>query len=93
MEVQIVTVQGQERWMRVQGHAEFEDGVCRRLYGSYQDINEKKLAQLEVANSRKLLQEVLQSASEVSMIATDTDGIITLFNKGPNACSVIPQTK
>lgn len=82
MEVQIVTMQGQERWMRVQGHAEFEDGVCRRLYGSYQDINEKKLAQLEVANSRKLLQEVLQSASEVSMIATDTNGIITLFNKG-----------
>ena len=82
MEVQIVTMQGQERWMRVQGHAEFEDGVCKRLYGSYQDINEKKLAQLEVANSRKLLQEVLQSASEVSMIATDTNGIITLFNKG-----------
>ncbi|WP_346319239.1 PAS domain S-box protein [Chitinophaga sp. YIM B06452] len=82
MEVQIVTRQGKERWVRVQGHAEFEDGVCKRLYGSYQDINEKKLAQLEVANSRKLLQEVLQSASEVSMIATDTSGTITLFNNG-----------
>ncbi|RPD40019.1 PAS domain S-box protein [Chitinophaga barathri] len=82
MEVQIITRQGEERWVRTQGHAELEDGVCKRLYGSYQDINEKKLAQLEVANSRRLLQDVMQSASEVSMIATDKNGMITLFNKG-----------
>ncbi len=81
-EVQIVTCQGEERWVRTQGHAEFESGVCKRLYGSYQDINEKKLAQLEVANSRRMLQDVMEAASEVSMIATDRNGIITLFNKG-----------
>ncbi|MGN6510733.1 MAG: PAS domain S-box protein, partial [Chitinophaga sp.] len=82
MEVQIVTCQGEERWVRTQGHAEFEDGVCKRLYGSCQDINEKKLAQLDVANSRRMLQDVMEAASEVSMIATDRNGIITLFNKG-----------
>ncbi|MBO9153537.1 PAS domain S-box protein [Chitinophaga sp. GCM10012297] len=82
MEVQIVTHQGLERWVRTQGHAEFEDGVCKRLYGSYQDINEKKLARIETANSRRMLEDIMQAASEVSMIATDTNGMITLFNKG-----------
>lgn len=82
IEVLIITWQGEERWVRTQGHADFENGVCKRLYGAYQDINDKKKAELEISNSRKLLAEVLQSASEVSIIATDKAGTITLFNRG-----------
>jgi PAS domain S-box-containing protein len=82
LEVQIINAAGQEKWVRALGHAEFEDGVCKRLYGAYQDIDEKKKSQLEISNSRKLLNDVLQSASEVSIIATDAQGVITVFNKG-----------
>ncbi|WP_126246737.1 PAS domain S-box protein [Chitinophaga rhizosphaerae] len=82
LEVLIVTWQGEERWVRTQGHADFENGVCKRLYGAFQDINDKKKAELEISSSRKLLQEVLQSASEVSIIATDKTGVVTLFNRG-----------
>ncbi len=78
----IITWQGEERWVRTQGHADFENGVCKRLYGAFQDINDKKKAELEISSSRKLLQEVLQAASEVSIIATDTAGNVTLFNHG-----------
>lgn len=82
LEVIITTWQGEERWVRTQGHADFENGVCKRLYGAFHDINDRKKAMLDVFNSRKLLQEVLQSASEVSIIATDKSGTITLFNRG-----------
>ncbi|MGE7774837.1 PAS domain S-box protein [Chitinophaga sp. NPDC101104] len=82
LEVLIITWQGEERWVRTQGHADFENGVCKRLYGAFQDINDKKKAELEISSSRKLLQEVLQSASEVSIIATDKTGVVTLFNRG-----------
>lgn len=82
MEVQIVTPEGEERWIRSLGNAEFEDGECKRLYGAYQDIDEKKRTEIEISNSRKLLDDVLQAASEVSIIATDKNGQITLFNRG-----------
>lgn len=36
----------------------------------------------DMQQSKKLLEDVLQAASEVSIIATDVDGLITVFNKG-----------
>ena len=82
IELQITTWRGRKLWVRSIGHAEFEEGGCKRLYGTFQDIDEKKKADLAIQQSRQLLEDVLESASEVSIIATDHEGIITLFNKG-----------
>lgn len=82
IELQIVTAKGNERWVRALGNAQLINGKCRRLYGTFQDIDAQKKAQLETERSRKLLNDVLQSASEVAIIATDTHGIITVFNSG-----------
>lgn len=82
LEVQVINAAGQEKWMRTLGNAVFENGVCKRLFGAFMDIDEKKKAELEISNSRKLLNDVLQSASEVSIIATDALGMITVFNTG-----------
>ncbi len=82
MELQIVTVQGQELWVQAIGNARFEKGKCVSLYGILQDIDEKKKKDLEVNTSRKLLNDVLRSATDVSIIATDAKGVITVFNKG-----------
>ncbi|MFN3382160.1 MAG: PAS domain S-box protein, partial [Runella zeae] len=82
IELQIVTAKGNERWVRALGNAQLVNGKCRRLYGTFQDIDTQKKAQLETERSRKLLNDVLQSASEVAIIATDTHGIITVFNSG-----------
>lgn len=80
--LQIVTLQGKELWVRALGNAEFENGSCKRIYGTFQDIDESKRAELEVQSSRKLLADVLHAASEISIIATDVNGQITVFNKG-----------
>lgn len=82
LELQIMTAKGRRIWVRSIGHAAFENGVCKRLFGTFQDINEKKKANVAIQRSRKLLEDVLQAASEISIIATDDKGIITLFNKG-----------
>ena len=82
VEVELITGKGRSIWVRAIGHAEFEDGTCKRLYGTFQDIDEKKRIELEVTNSRNMLDNVLNSASEVSIIATDKDGVISVFNKG-----------
>lgn len=47
IEVQIITFKGNERWVRALGQAEYENGRCKRLYGTFQDIDEQvKLVQI-----------------------------------------------
>ena len=82
LELELTTAKGNELWVRAIGYPEFENGKCKRLYGAIQDIDAKKRAELEMVNSRKLLDDVLNAAYEVSIIATDINGIITVFNKG-----------
>lgn len=82
LELELITGKGNEVWVRAIGNAEFENGKCKRLYGTFQDIDGKKRAEIEIANSRRLLDDILNAASEVSIIATDVYGVITVFNKG-----------
>ncbi len=41
-ELRIITMQGHERWVRVLGLTHFNEGRCERLYGTIQDISERK---------------------------------------------------
>ncbi|MBC7919239.1 MAG: PAS domain S-box protein [Rhodoferax sp.] len=49
---------------------------------TYADISERKKAEAEIQRSTGLLQSVLDSASEVSVISIDMGAVVTLFNKG-----------
>lgn len=46
------------------------------------DITHRRAADEEVSRLHLLLHNVLQAASEVSIIATDNDGLISVFNAG-----------
>ncbi|WP_374434760.1 CHASE domain-containing protein [Inhella sp.] len=59
-----------------------EDGRPEWMYGTHQDITELKQAQQRQQRAARLLQQVLAAATEVSVIATDTEGVITVFNPG-----------
>lgn len=82
LELEIVTFTGEELWVRALGNAEFDNGQCIRLYGTFQDIDKRKRIEAESLKSKKLLEDVLQATSAVGIIATDNHGLITLFNKG-----------
>jgi PAS domain S-box-containing protein len=82
IELQIVNYVGEELWVRSIGKSEFVNGVCKRVFGTFQDIDKQKKAELATVASRKLLYDVLNAASEVSIIATDAKGINTVFNSG-----------
>lgn len=47
-EFPIVTAKGNERWVKSIGNAEFSDGQCTRLYGSIQDIHDKKNTEMRL---------------------------------------------
>ncbi|NNE75778.1 MAG: PAS domain-containing protein, partial [Pricia sp.] len=46
-ELIIVTAKGNELWVRAKGEVENVNGQCVRIYGTFQDIDEKKKAQLD----------------------------------------------
>jgi len=47
-----------------------------------QDITERRQAEEAIRSLSRRFQEVLSAASEVAIVATDRDGLITLFNTG-----------
>lgn len=82
LDLQLITHKGKEIWVRAIGKPEFKNGECVRLFGTFQDIDETKRAELEASRARKVLDDVFNASSEVSVIATDLEGVITVFNKG-----------
>lgn len=79
-ELQIITATGNEKWVRATGEAELKDGRCIRLYGSFQDIDERKRAQLSFVNSLEERNTILESIGD-AFFALDKDWIITYWNK------------
>jgi len=54
LELAIVTAKGKPLWIRTMGQAEFRDGKCVRLFGTFQDITERKEAERETIQLKRL---------------------------------------
>ena len=52
LELPIRTATGKDIWVRAVGNAEFTAGSCQRLYGTFQDIDEKKKAEQALINEK-----------------------------------------
>lgn len=82
LELQLITSLGNEIWVRAIGLTEFKNGKCKRVFGTFQDIDESKKALLELERTKKVLDDVFNASSEINIIATDLSGMITVFNTG-----------
>lgn len=78
--LQIRTAKGNFRWVRAIGHAERFNGKVIRLVGSFQDIHQRKLRDLEVAASESLLSTNFDLAPN-GMVIADRDGRLERFSK------------
>ncbi len=57
-------------------------GQPLKIAGTRLDISAMKLRDAEVASARSYLQELINAADDVAIIASDIQGMITLFNAG-----------
>jgi diguanylate cyclase (GGDEF)-like protein len=80
LELQIVTARGNERWVRTVGNAEFKEGRCTRLHGTFQDITDYKLVEKELKEKNMLLGAILDNVPDmVNVKRPDFD--VVLYNQ------------
>jgi PAS domain S-box-containing protein len=58
LELLHVTAKGNKRWVRVIGTPEMSRGKCIRIYGSFQDIHARKLAEIELKQRTRYLSAI-----------------------------------
>lgn len=78
LELQIITKQGNEKWVRATGYSNYKDGICTKIYGTFQDIDESKREKIEMSRSQKLFESILNAP--IGIIVTNLNGTITVFN-------------
>jgi PAS domain S-box-containing protein len=76
-EAEILTYKGNKKWVRSIGNPEFLNGKCIRLFGSFQDITETKITELELAQKNEYL---LSNTAIILELMNSVDIIKTLEN-------------
>ncbi len=60
VELQIITAKKNEKWIRSIGETEFVNGKCIRVYGSFQDIDDRKRIEQKITQLNQELEEKIE---------------------------------
>ncbi|NOJ74654.1 response regulator [Empedobacter stercoris] len=81
MELQIVTQKGKTIWVRCKGIPEFVNGKCVSVFGTFQDIDERKRYTLELARQKAIFETFINHVpASVAMLDKDMN-YLTLSNQ------------
>ncbi len=80
-ELLMVSAKGNRCWVRCIGKPDFTDGKCNRLYGSFQDIHERKVSELELAKRNSFIETTLQNLPIGISVHEIDSGENVLLNK------------
>lgn len=78
-ELHILTHKGNSKWIRTIGKAEMVNGKCVRVYGSLQDIDDKKKSAIKLAESENRFRTILEAEPECIKLLT-ADGELLMMN-------------
>uniref|UniRef100_UPI004048D53F PAS domain-containing sensor histidine kinase n=3 Tax=Flavobacterium sp. TaxID=239 RepID=UPI004048D53F len=69
----------EELWTRTVGHTIFENGMCIRVIGGFQDINLRKKAEIKLHESENRFKTILEAEPECIKLL-DRDGKLLMIN-------------
>ncbi|WP_338760828.1 PAS domain S-box protein [Bernardetia sp. ABR2-2B] len=64
-ELEIITAKGKEKWVRAIGIPTLKDGKCTEMYGTFQDITQRKQSEIKVNSSNKRLQNLIENVGDL----------------------------
>ena len=91
-DLQIYTHKGNLKWVRTIGKAEIVDGKCRKIYGSFQDIDESKKAELEILKLYEEKNTILESIGD-AFFRVEKNWLVTYWNKEAEKMLLTPKNK
>ncbi|SIT09670.1 PAS domain S-box-containing protein [Belliella pelovolcani] len=77
--LKIKSFKGNEKWVRTHGRAKVEDGVVKRVFGTFQDVSEER----QLVDELGLFKELFDLSPEAILIS-DTAGKIIFINQEAN---------
>lgn len=80
LDLELVTASGSELWVRVKAKTESVNGRCTRVYGTFQDIQLQKLAQIQLEDSELKYRSIIEN-SLYAFMQTIPDQEITDANQ------------
>ncbi len=89
-ELEITTGSGRTKWIRVKGETEFKLGTCMRIYGSFQDIDDRKKAELAAIGALEEKNTILESIGD-AFFAIDMDWTVTYWNNTASRIVQVPR--
>jgi PAS domain S-box-containing protein len=91
-ELQIITTRGNTKWVRVIVEAEFADEKCLRVYGSIQDIDARKKAEISGTQALEERNTILESIDD-AFFAVDKNWVVTYWNNTAEKVLGTPKNK
>ncbi len=76
LQLQIITFTGKERWVEIKGVSEFSSGICKRIYGTLQNIDNRKKAENKIIENELLLQNIYDNVPIYIGVAKILDNMI-----------------
>ncbi|MEX2585024.1 MAG: PAS domain S-box protein [Balneolaceae bacterium] len=76
----ITTARGLQKWIRCIGQAEHIGDRCLKIYGSFQDIHDHKVTELELEQAVEERNAILESIRD-AFFAVDRDWVVTYWNR------------
>ncbi len=89
-ELQILTQKGNLKWVRTIGEAEMVNGKCVKVYGSFQDIDDKKRAEIQVMKLYEEKNTILESIGD-GFFTVDKNWIVTYWNQQAEKMLLVPR--
>jgi PAS domain S-box-containing protein len=63
LELRLITADGDQRWVRTRGQAQYEDGRAVRVHGTIQDVTDRKRREQETRRNRAFLSDIQEIAN------------------------------
>ncbi|MDI1478050.1 STAS domain-containing protein [Polyangium sp. y55x31] len=79
LELELLTYKKRRLWVRAAGHAHVEDGKVVRIFGAFQDIDDKKRREIEVQEKLTIIEQQRSTIHSMSApIIQVWDGVLAL---------------